>query len=250
MRLAPLLLFLAVVLVWHGGVVAFDVPPYLLPTPGAVAREAWAHAAVLVGASTVTGAAALLGFLASLVSGVLVAFAFAQWPVVARSLFPYAVFLQTVPIVAIAPLVVIWSGAGFRSVVLITWLVGVFPVITTTTAGLTGVDADLRDLFRVHNASAWQTLWKLRLPYAVPHVVAGAQTSGGLSVVGAIAGEVFAGYGSSARGLGYLILLTSGQLKTAYLFASVFACTLLGLGAFVALTCTGRAIRRRWHALA
>jgi NitT/TauT family transport system permease protein len=247
MKWAPLVVFASILLGWHAAVVALAIPTYLLPGPATVTAEAWAHAGELLRASAVTGAAALLGFLLSLVSGVLVAFAFAQSRVIARSFWPYAVFLQTVPIVAIAPLVVIWSGPGFRSVVLVTWLVGVFPIITSGTAGLTAVEPELLELFRVHNASRWQTLWKLRLPHAVPHLVAGAQASGGLSVVGAIAGEVFAGYGSSARGLGYLIILTSGQLKTAYLFAAVLACTLLGLIAFGTLTLVGNAIGSRWR---
>jgi NitT/TauT family transport system permease protein len=244
---APLAVFALIVLGWHAAVVAFQLPAYLLPGPATVAAEAWTHAGELLRSSAVTGSAALAGFLMSLVSGVLVAFAFAQSRLVARSFWPYAVFLQTVPIVAIAPLVVIWSGPGFRSVVLVTWLVGVFPIITAATAGLTSVERELQELFRVHNASPWQTLWKLRLPHAVPHLMAGAQASGGLSVVGAIAGEVFAGYGSSARGLGYLILLTSGQLKTAYLFAAALACTLLGLVAFGTLTFVGHAIGARWR---
>ncbi len=247
MRWAPLAVFALILLGWHAAVVVLGVPAYLLPGPATVAAEAWAHAAELLRASAVTGAAAAMGFLLSLASGVLIAFAFAQSRVVARSFWPYAVFLQTVPIVAIAPLVVIWSGPGFRSVVLVTWLVGVFPIITSGTAGLTAVPSELLELFRVHNASRWQTLWKLRLPHAVPHLMAGAQASGGLSVVGAIAGEVFAGYGSSARGLGYLVLLTSGQLKTAYLFASVLACTLLGLIAFGTLSAVGQAIGARWR---
>jgi NitT/TauT family transport system permease protein len=194
----------------------------------------------------VTGAAALLAFAASVVVGTIVAFAFASSRTIARSLWPYAIFLQTVPIIAIAPLVVIWSGPGFRTVVLVAAIVSIFPVITTTTTGLTAVDRDLADLFRVHDATRWQTLWKLRLPHAVPYLVAGAQTAGGLAVVGAIAGEVFAGYGASAQGLGYLILVTSGQLKTAYLFAAVLACTLLGLVAFGTLALVGTLVGRRF----
>src|SRR5262249_10840713 len=159
--------------------------------------------------------------------GLAVAFVFAQSRTLARALYPYAIFLQTVPIVAIAPLVIIWSGPGFRSVVLIAFLVALFPVVTSATAGLTAVDRDLVDLFRIPRAARWQPFWTRRLPHALPDVVTGAQVAGGLAVIGAIVGEVFAGYGAEARGLGYLVTVTASQLKTAYLFAAVIACTLL-----------------------
>lgn len=248
--IAPLAVLAAVLVGWHVAVTALDLPAYLLPSPLAVAAEAGEHAGDLARATGVTGAAALAGFGASTVLGLLIGFAFARWRVVARSFYPYAVFLQTVPIVAIAPLIVIWSGPGFRSVVLVAVLVSVFPVITAATAGLGGVERDLVELFRVHDASAWQTLWKLRLPHAVPQLVAGAQAAGGLAVVGAIAGEIFAGYGTSAPGLGYLILVTSGQLRTAYLFAAVLSCTLLGLLVFGTLALVGRLVTARWRDVA
>jgi NitT/TauT family transport system permease protein len=172
---------------------------------------------------------------------------FAQSRTVARSLYPYAIFLQTVPIVAIAPLVIIWSGPGFRSVVLIALLVAVFPVITSATTGLTSIDRDLRDLFRLHHATRWQTFWKLRLPHALPDLATGAQVSGGLAVIGAIVGEVFAGYGAEARGLGYLVTVTASQLKTAYLFAAVIASTLLGLVFFGILGWLRDVVTARWR---
>lgn len=248
--IAPLVVLAAVLAGWHVAVTAFAVPAYLLPSPLAVLAEAREHAGELLQATGTTGAAALAGFVVSTLLGLVVGFAFTQWRVVARSFYPYAVFLQTVPIVAIAPLIVIWSGPGFRSIVLVAVLVSVFPVITAATAGLGGVERDLVELFRVHDASPWQTFWKLRLPHAVPQLVAGAQAAGGLAVVGAIAGEIFAGYGSATPGLGYLILLTSGQLRTAYLFAAVLSCTLLGLLVFGTLALVGRLVTARWRDVA
>lgn len=241
----PVAVMAVVLLAWDLAVRWLGLPPYLVPSPATVAGEIVAHASELAAATAVTGMAALAGFLVSLVLGVIVACAFAEWRGVARSFYPYAIFLQTVPIVAIAPLIVIWSGPGLRSIVIVTCIVGIFPIITSTTVGLTTVDRDLEALFDVHDASRLARLWKLRLPHALPHLVAGAQAAGGLSVVGAIAGEVFAGYGASSHGLGYLILLTSGQLKTAYLFGAVLACTLLGLAVFATLTVIGDVVGGR-----
>jgi NitT/TauT family transport system permease protein len=243
----PALAAVIVVALWHAAVVATGVAPYLVPAPAAVAGEAWAHAGELARATLRTAAAATVALLGSVAGGLAVAFGFAQSRTLLRALYPYAIFLQTVPIVAIAPLVIIWSGPGFRSVVLIAFFVSLFPIVTSATTGLTSIDRDLRDLFRVHGASRWQTFWKLRLPHALPDVVTGAQVSGGLAVIGAIMGEVFAGYGAEARGLGYLVTVTASQLKTAYLFASVIACTLLGLAVFGALGWIRQAVTARWR---
>ncbi|HLK10212.1 MAG TPA: ABC transporter permease subunit [Candidatus Binatia bacterium] len=246
----PLAVLGLAALLWHAAVVVFALPPYVLPPPAAVAAEAWRHAGELGAASALTGAAALAGLAASVVGGVLVAFVFAQSRLLARSLYPYAIFLQTVPIVAVAPLIILWFGTGFGSVVVVAFIVGVFPVIAGATAGFTSVERDLVDLFRVHGATRWQVFWKLRLPHAVPQLVTAAEVSGGLAVVGAIMGEVFAGYGAGARGLGYLVVVTAGQLKTAYLFAVVLAATGLGLVVFGALRLTGDAVCARWRDVA
>jgi NitT/TauT family transport system permease protein len=243
----PIVTAIVGVLLWDAAVRATGVAPYLVPPPGAVAAEAWAHAAELATATARTALAAAIALVASIAGGLAIAFVFAQSRLLARSLYPYAIFLQTVPIVAIAPLVIIWSGPGFRSVVLIAFLVSLFPVVTSATAGLTSIERDLLDLFRIYRASRWQTFWRLRLPHALPDLVTGAQVSGGLAVIGAIVGEVFAGYGAQARGLGYLVTVTASQLKTAYLFAAVAACTLLGLAFFGVLGWIRETVTARWR---
>lgn len=231
----PPLAFLVVVLAsWEVAVRLFRIPSYLVPSPTAVLQEAWNSRADLVPASLVTLSGALCGFAMSLVLGTLAALVFAQAKWIRASLFPYAIFLQTVPIVAVAPLVVIWFGAGFRSVVLVSFVLSVFPILSNAVTGLVRVDRELLELFELHNASRWQILTRLRLPHAVPMVVAGAKVASGLTVIGAIVGEFFAGYGAQTPGLGYLILQSSGQLRTELLFACVGASTLLGLSVFLA----------------
>ncbi len=245
--LPPLAVFLAVLAVWHVVTVRFDVPEYVVPPPGGVLDAAVKSGAKLARAAWLTGAAALCGLAVSVVVGVLVAFAFSQARLVRRAFYPYAIFLQTVPIVAIAPVIVIWVGQEFRSVVLVAHIVSLFPIITNTTQGLTSVDRNLLELFRIHNASRLQVLLRLRFPNAVPNTMTGIKTSSGLAVIGAIVGEFFTGYGESGQGLGFLIQLWGGQLRTAELFAAIFASTLLGLVIFAAASLVEDLIASRWR---
>src|SRR5579872_3866306 len=189
--LPPVALFLLILAVWQSATSLGNIPRYLLPSPMDVQAAAVANAAKLASATGVTAAGAVCGFVLSVVCGTFIAVIFSQSALIRRSFFPYAIFLQTVPIVAIAPLIVLWSGTGFRSVVIVSFIVSLFPVVTNGTAGLTAIDPDLIDLFHLHGASRWQTLVKLRLPGAVPSIVTGARTSSGLAVIGTIVGEFF-----------------------------------------------------------
>jgi NitT/TauT family transport system permease protein len=245
--IGPIVVLLLAIAIWEAVTYFGRVPRYLLPGPSAVLAATLANWSKLLFATFVTAAGALCGFAASVVIGTLIGLAFSQSPAVRRSFFPYAIFLQTVPIVAIAPLITLWSGTGFRSVVLVSFVVSAFPVVTNATAGLTSIDPDLLDLFRLHGASRWQTLFKLRLPNSVPSIVTGARTSSGLAVIGTIVGEFFVGYDPSEWfGLGYLIQQSSDQLKTDLLMSAVLASTLLGLLVFAAVNIAGRTILSRW----
>lgn len=243
----PVAFLLLAAAVWQAAVAVFRVPPFVLPAPTQIVRVFAAEGGTLLSASLVTGAAAACGFLASTTVGCLVAFAFSQSAVIRRSMYPYAIFLQTVPIVAIAPLIILWFGTGFGSVVLVSFIVGLFPIITNMTTGLTRLEGNLVDLFRVYHASRLQMLVKLRLPAAVPSLIAGAKTSSGLSVIGAIVGEFFAGYQAKTFGLGYLVIVGSQQLRTAELFAAVLCSTALGLVIFSSVSAAGNAVLARWY---
>ena len=242
----PLLFSVLVALIWHGAVTLFDIKPYLLPGPVDVGHAVSTHLWDLLGAAALTAQAALWGFVLSFAAGFLVAVLFSQSRLAQRSLYPYAIFLQTVPIVAIAPLIVLWIGHGLAGVVAVSFIISLFPIIANTTAGLTSVDAELLDLFSVNQASRWQVLTKLRIPHAVPAMLTGARISCGLSVIGAIVGEFFAGYGTQDFGLGYLIILTNAQMKTPYLFASVLFSTALGLIFFGAVSGLSQLALGRW----
>ncbi|MBC8290285.1 MAG: ABC transporter permease subunit, partial [Planctomycetes bacterium] len=138
-------------------------------------------------------------------------------------------------------------GHGFKRVVVVASIISLFPIITTGTSGMLAVDPDLLDLFRLHRASRWHVWFKLRLPASVPHLITGARTSSGLAVIGAIVGEFLAGYGTDQYGLGYLILMSSSQLKTAQLFAAVISSTLLGLTIFGAMSLLSSTVLSRWY---
>lgn len=232
---------------WQWATWALEMPRYLLPGPVQVARAAWNEGAALWSASVRTGAEAVCGWALSLAAGLLLSLGFSQSRIIRNSMYPYAIFLQTVPIVAIAPLIVTWCGTGFQSVVLVSLIVSLFPIITNGTAGLTQVDRGLLEVFQLYGAGRWQTLCKLRLPHAMPYIVTGARTSSGVAVIGAIVGEFFAGYGSEEFGLGYFIMHTAQQLKTDLLFACVLASTLLGLLIFSATSGLGALILRHWQ---
>mgnify|MGYP003328847640 FL=1 len=211
--LVPLLVLALLLAAWQGAVWWWRISPVLLPGPGAVLTAGWKIRVSLLEAAWRTALAALTGLSLSIVLGTLTAFAFSQSAVVRRAFYPYAVLLQTVPIVAIAPIVIVSLGRGFSSVAVVSAILGLFPIITSTTTGLLQVDGMLLDLFRLYRASRWQTLLKLRVPAALPYLISGIRIASGSSIVGAIVGEFFVGDGTP--GLGSMIQRKSASLVSA-----------------------------------
>ena len=243
----PIFFFALFLFTWHAVVEIFNIPPFLLPGPWRVASAVMLHSERLLHATVLTAVGSLTGFLLSFAVGFCIALLFSQSRIIERGLYPYAIFLQTMPIVAIAPLIVLWIGYGLQGVVAVSFIISLFPIIANTTAGLTQVDPRLLDLFVLNNADRWQILLKLRVPNAIPNMLTGARISSGLSVIGAIVGEFFAGYGTNDFGLGYLIIQTSGQAKTDYLFACILFCTMLGLTIFTAVGLSSHYLLKRWR---
>jgi NitT/TauT family transport system permease protein len=155
--------------------------------------------------------------------------------------------LQTIPIVAIAPLIVIWVGAGMNAVVLIAFIISLFPIISNATAGLTSTDHNLISMFELYNASWWQRMVKLKLPYAMPYLMTGLRISSGLAVIGAIVGEFIAGIGGLRGGLGYVIISAYNRVQIPYLFAAALSSALLGIVIFVAVSVVSGRFLRHWH---
>lgn len=234
------------VLLWQLAIWILDLPHFLLPGPGRVFEKAYEQADVLFTAVWLTAGAAALGLLGSLVVGMLLAILFAQSRFIERCFYPYAIFLQTVPVVAIAPILLVLSGHGFHTIVLIAAVIGLFPILANGTVGLRAVHPSLLDLFRLHRASRWQLLWKLQLPTAVPYFVTGAKTASGLAILGAIVGESFTAFGNDGAGLGYLTTVTFQQQQTAFLYAVALASTALGIAFFALVGSIERVVLRKW----
>jgi NitT/TauT family transport system permease protein len=240
--LPPIVTFLVGTMLAEAAIDAFDVSPLLLPTPSAVGEAAWKYRATLGPALASTAGAVLLGLTASVAVGVLSAIALSASRWVERAFYPYAIFFQIVPIVAVAPLLVIWFGYGWRAVVAAAFIVSVFPVIANTLAGLRSVDPALLDLFRLYGSGRFARLVKLELPWALPSLFTGLRIAAGLAVIGAIVGE-FVGGG----GLGVVVLEAMRQQRTDLVFAAILHASLLGLILFAGVDAISRASLRRWQ---
>jgi NitT/TauT family transport system permease protein len=243
-----LAVFAALLVVWQFVLWVFKVPRFMLPSPWAVARSVVARFPSLLTSLAITAEESLGGLLASIVVGVAIALLFAQSRWIRKMLYPYTILLQTVPILAIAPLILMWVGGGIAAVGLISFIISLAPIIANTTQGLISVDENLVHLFLMHNATNAQKLFKLRLPNAVPSVFVGIRIASGISVIGAITGELYAGSSQvGVGGLGYSILYASSQLQTDYLFALVFAATVLGFAFFFVVMFLEWYFLHRWH---
>lgn len=222
-----------------------EVPAFLVPPPSAVFATVVAERAALLGAMKTTAIAAMAGLGLSMGIGSLVGAVLASSRLVERAFYPYAVFLQTVPIVAIAPLLVLWFGPGTRAAAVSAFVVSVFPVIAGTLAGFRSVEPSLRDLFCLYRAGRIATLVKLELPSALPSMITGFRVAAGLSVIGAIVGEFVAGFSEGSAGLGITVLSAYRQLRTDLMFGAVLVASLLGLVLFALVQGLGRALMGR-----
>ena len=238
--LAPLVLVsaLAELLVREG-----IVRSYLLPAPSAVLLVIASDWRELLGALLKTSSGAVIGFLLSTVAGVAIAVFLSSSAVIQRAFYPYAVFFQTVPIIAIAPLLVIWFGYGMKTVIASAFLVSIFPVIANTLTGILSTDPSLRDLFKLYGASTPATLFKLRFPAALPQILTGLRVAAGLAVIGAIVGEFIGG-----EGLGSVVDVARTQQRVDKVFAAVLLASLLGLALFGLINLVSYLSLRRWHA--
>jgi NitT/TauT family transport system permease protein len=242
----PLLVFIVAVVVMHVIAGALN-QPFLLPRPSAVLRVIVDRHADLLASLWTTAQAALIGFFASMVAGAALGMLLAASPVICRAFYPYTVFFQTVPIVAIAPLLMIWCGPGLAAVSLCAFIVSVFPVIANTLSGLLSTDPALEDLFRLYGASAWARLWKLKLPSALPSIFTGLRVASGLAVIGTVVAEFLVGLLGPGEGLGVRIVSANKQGRTDIVFAAVLIASLLGLAMFAAINLAARLLLRRWH---
>ena len=246
--LAPLAVGVFFLLAWDIFVQVTGLPPYLLPRPGLVIQTLFENWNELFASLMVTLRITVIAFLAAALSGLGISVLFTVNKWIERSLFPYAVILQTTPLVAIAPLIVIWlKDNTFGALVLCAWIAAFFPVVANTTLGLNSVDRNLTNLFKLYNTNPWQRLLYLRLPSALPYFLGGLRISGGLSLIGAVVAEFVAGTGGAKSGIAYQILIASYNLQIPKMFAALLLVTGLGIAIFVGLSALSDALLKDWH---
>jgi NitT/TauT family transport system permease protein len=244
--LLPVLVLALGILVWDLAVRLFAISPFALPGPAAVFATIFADWPLLSQSLLVTLSIALQGFLLAAAGGVALAVLFNQSRLIEYSLYPYAVILQVTPVVAIAPLLLIYLSQP-AAVLVCAWLVGFFPVLANTTLGLNSVDHNLADLFRLYGASRRQVLWRLKLPAALPHILAGLRIAGGLSLIGAVVAEIAAGAAGAGSGLAYRIFESGYRLNIPRMYAALLLLSVAGVAIYFALSLLSYLVLRRWH---
>jgi NitT/TauT family transport system permease protein len=244
--LLPIAVLALGILAWEAVVRLEDIPPYVLPGPRLVFATVVADWAVLSESLLVTLATTLEGFLLALIGGVGLAVLFNQSRLIEYSLYPYAVILQVTPVVAIAPLLLIYLPQP-AAVLACAWIVAFFPVLANTTLGLNSVDHNLADLFRLYGASRGQMLMRLKLPTALPYILGGVKIAGGLSLIGAVVAEIAAGSAGAGSGLAYRIAESGYRLNIPRMFAALLLLSVAGIAIFFALSLLSYLLLRRWH---
>lgn len=245
--IAPAAIGFAFLAAWEGVVRIDGIPPYILPAPSAVAASLWVDGPSLFGSLLVTLRITLAALAAAALIGGAIALIFSRSRILEVSLFPYAVILQVTPIVAIAPLIIIWVRQPFLALLVCAWIVAFFPIVSNTTLGLNSADRNLLALFRLYGASPGQTLRLLRMPTALPYFLAGLRISGGLALIGAVVAEFVAGTGGAETGLAFRILESGYRLAIPRMFAALFLLSLTGIAIYLALDLLSRALLRHWH---
>lgn len=218
------------------------ISSYLLPAPSQIAITLQIDFLEYFNAAQETLSAAVAGLLLSILIGVSTAMLLSTFAWAENALYPYAVFFQTVPLISIAPLLVIWFGFGFNTVMISSWIASVFPIIANTFSGLRSVDPDLENLFRLYKANRFDKLFYLRFPYAIPQIFVGIRIATGLSLIGAIVGEFIAG-----GGLGGLIDVARTQQRIDKVFAAVIICSFSGVILLAFWNLVAKIVLKRWN---
>jgi NitT/TauT family transport system permease protein len=234
------------ILVWDLVVRVKEIPPFILPAPGLVVATLVNDWTLLWDSLLVTLATTLQGLALALAGGIGLAILFNQSRVIEHSLYPYAVILQVTPVVAIAPLLLIYLPQQ-AAVLACAWIVAFFPILANTTLGLNSVDRNLVDLFEIYGASRIKVLLRLKLPAALPHMLGGLKIAGGLSLIGAVVAEIAAGSAGAGSGLAYRIAESGYRLNIPRMFAALILLSITGIVIFFALSLLSWLLLRRWH---
>jgi NitT/TauT family transport system permease protein len=244
--LLPVLVLAAGIAMWEFVVRVNDIKPFVLPGPLLVLQTLLSDWTVLSQSLGVTLLTTLEGFLAAAAGGVALALLFNQSKWLEYSLFPYAVILQVTPVIAIAPLLLIYLQQQ-TAVIVCAWIVAFFPVLSNTTLGLNSVDRNLAGLFQLYGASRLQTLRYLKLPAALPFILGGLRLAGGLSLIGAVVAEIAAGTAGAGSGLAFRIAESGYRLNIPRMFAALLLLSLAGIVIYGLLALISHLVLRRWH---
>jgi len=246
--IVPAAVGIAALALWEWRVRASGISPLVLASPSDIYSAFVANFAVLMSALWTTLRVTLIAFAFAVAGGVLVAILFSQSRLIEFALYPFAIILQVTPVVAIAPLLLIWIGYDNITTVLVVlaWIISFFSILSNMVVGLRSADHNLVDLFRLYGASRWQIFARLQLPGALPYLLSGMKVSGGLALIGAVTAELVAGTGNDT-GLGWIITLAGRNLETAKVFAALAMLSVLGIAIFFALTSLEWLLLHRWH---
>ncbi len=229
-------------LVWYN-----EVPHYLIPAPSLIAKTLWTEGGSLLGSAWFTVKLTLMSLGLAIVGGVLLGMVFALSRKVEMSLFPFAVILQVTPVVAIAPLILIYVHSTFVALLICAWIVAFFPILSNTVIGLRSADHNLRDMFSLYKATPWQRLRYLLAPSALPYFMAALKIAGGLALIGAVVAEFVAGSAGQNTGLASRILESSFRNEIPKMFAALFLVSLLGIVIFLATALLSKVVLGKWH---
>ena len=242
----PLAILAVLVALWEGAVRIKGIPPYILPAPSLILQTLVKDWSILFASLLTTLLTTLEGFVAAAVGGIALALLFSRSRWVEYSLLPYAVILQVTPVIAIAPLLLIYLPQH-AAVVVCAWIVAFFPVLANTTLGLKSVDRNLTGLFQLYGASRSQTLRYLKLPSALPYILGGLRIAGGLSLIGAVVAEIAAGSAGAGSGLAYRIAESGYRLNIPRMFAALLLLSVAGIVIYMVLSLVSHLVLRRWH---
>jgi NitT/TauT family transport system permease protein len=247
-KLLPALVLIGLLLGWELLVRAAGIPAYTLPAPSRVLTTLVANFGSLTGSWWFTLKITFGALALACAGGVLIASVFALSPTLERAFFPVAVLLQVTPIVAVAPLILIYVQSTTAALLLCAWIVAFFPILSNTVVGLRAADANLRDLFALYRATPWQRLRLLLMPTALPYFLAGLKISGGLSLIGAVTAEMVAGAAGRETGLASRILEASFRTETPKMFAALALLVATGVLIFWTFNALSRRLLGPWHA--
>jgi len=245
--LMPTLAIIIALGIWEGLVRFYEVPHYLIPAPSLIAETLFKDGPSLMASMWFTVKLTLISLACAIIGGVLLGMVFALSRPIEMAFFPFAVILQVTPVIAIAPLILIYVRDTFSALLICAWIVAFFPILSNTVIGLRSADHNLRDLFKLYRASPWQRLRYLLAPSALPYFMAALKIAGGLSLIGAVVAEFVAGTAGQSTGLASRILESSFRNEIPRMFAALFLVSLLGIVIFLFTSWLSRLVLGRWH---